>query len=402
MQNTNLKTNIKSFIIVAFFLVGVGLVTAQSVWNNPLNQPGNNSGIFGPITDGTIDQEKTGQLVTSGIINSSSDMIVYSNLSVGNGSNQTPTYLFGKTTFSKMVAGSSTENKLCINAGGKVKICNDVELSALKDKYYTDDNVTKFPTSTGVTGYVSYKIGSAQSCQTSNLANTDWGGQTLSGTSSSKAVKFTDWGIYTLQMVCDGITYSTTIKIGGKIVPTTTNSKTNYTLNLGTSRDAEITVIGAGASGISEPGDQQCISGYVGGNSYVDINSTTIASAGGGKKATAGIISGCNAKAGLGGEVLVGPGNSGYDGKKDIGGCSGAPDSNNNLNTCNDSSATVLPYGRGGTGLGLDAMGGGGGAYVGKTYTLPATGTVSTFVGLAGGKNSSTPKGQNGYILIEW
>lgn len=405
MENKTTKTNIKSLLFVFMLLVGVTLTTAQGVWSNPQagTPPANN--IAGPINAEDDNQEKSGPLVTSGIINNSGDFISYANLYVGSGSYKTPAYLFGDTYFKKMTRSGATENRLCLNPSGEIKVCNDVDFKAVDPIYYTSNNITKFPTG-GVTGYVSYKIGQNEWCTSSNLTNTDWGGRTLVGVESKVAVKFSDWGTYDLKITCAGIEYVATIKIGGKIIPTTAGGNINYTLNLGTSRPATFKLIGGGASGASETGS--CNTGYDGGSSYVKIGSTTIANVGGGGKAVAGIISGCNPSVGAGGRVASGTqlsnvyANDGYSGVVSTGGCSGAPDANNDLNTCN-SGGKVLPYGNAGSGLDVNGRGGGGGAYITGTYTLPATGTLTTFVGPLGGKGrGATPDGQNGYISIEW
>lgn len=416
MENTNLKTNIKSLILALVLLVGISFATAQGVWNDATNTPGNNSGIFGPITDGPETQEKDGQLITSGIINNSGALVSYANLAVGYDDsvnhdytsfyNKTPAYLFGDTFFQKNKAPTGNESQLCVNPEGRVKICNSVDFKAVAPVYYTNTNVTSYPTGSGkVTGYVSYKIGTGQSCTTVATTGTDWaGGQTISGTNTNKAVVFNDWGTYDMKITCDGVTYTATIKIGGKIIPTNAGSSTKYTLNLGASRIATIYAIGGGGSGANETGS--CVTGFEGSASSIKIGSTNIVNVGSGFGATAGITSGCTPKVGSGGNVITNTlsassPNGGYSGSNEKGGCSGMPDSNNNLNTCN-SGGTVLPYGKGGTGSGVDAKGGGGGSYVVGNYTLPATGTLTTFVGIGGGKGGSTPKGQDGYISITW
>ncbi len=404
MENKTTKTNIKSLLFVFMLLVGVTLTTAQGVWSNP-NLPPPNKIVDSPINAEDDNQEKSGQLVTSGIINNSGDFISYANLYVGSGSYKTPAYLFGDTYFKKMTRSGATENRLCLNPSGEIKVCNDVDFKAVDPIYYTSNNTTKFPSS-GVTGYVSYKIGQNEWCTSSNLTNTDWGGRTLVGVESKVAVKFSDWGTYDLKITCAGIEYVATIKIGGKIIPTTSGGNINYTLDLGTSRLATFKLIGGGASGASETGN--CVTGYDGGSSFVKIGSTTIANVGGGGKPVAGIVSGCKPSVGSGGRVASGTqlsnvySNDGYSGSGSTGGCSGAPDANNDLNTCN-SGGKVLPYGNAGSGLDVNGRGGGGGAYITGTYTLPATGTLTTFVGALGGKGrGATPDGQNGYISIEW
>lgn len=411
MENKTIKTNTKTLLIALFFLVGITGATAQGVWFDPTSSPiGNN--IFGPVTDGNEGQEKQGMLITSGIINNVGDFNVLKELSVGfndtnaNISHKTPAYLFGDTYFKKAIIGSNNENQLCVDPEGNVKVCNDVDFKAVQSVYYTNTNVVSFPTSTGVTGYVSYKIGNGQSCTTIATSGTDWaGGQTINATNTNKAVKFNDWGSYDLQMTCAGVTYTANVKIGGKIIPTAVNTSTNYTLNLGANRLAQVITIGAGASGASETGS--CVTGYDGGYSLVKIGSSVIAHVSGGSKPTAGIVSGCTPKVGTGGGILANQlsssfANNGYDGVVSVGGCSGQPDSNKNINTCN-SGGQVLPYGMAGSGVDVDGRGGGGGAYLSGVYTLPATGTLTTFVGERGGKGrSSAPYGQNGYVSIIW
>lgn len=406
MENKKNITNIKSLIFVFTLFIGVTFATAQGVWNNPQATPPN-SNVSGLITAENDNQEKAGQLVTSGIVNNSGDFISYANLYVGSGAYQTPAYLFGDTYFKKIARSGASENRLCMNPSGEVKVCNDVLLNAVEPIYYTKNNVVSFPSSTGVDGFVSYKIGQSQYCTTENLPGSNWGGQTLVGTDTNKKITFTDWGTYELKMTCDGQEYSTTIKIGGKIIPTTVGTNLTYSLNLGASRPAKFIMIGAGASGASETGN--CVTGYDGGSSFVKIGSTTIGNVGGGGKPVAGIVSGCKPSVGSGGRVAYGTqlsnaySNDGYSGVVSAGGCSGAPDANNDLNTCN-SGGKVLPYGKAGVGYDdVNGRGGGGGAYLTGNYTLPATGSLVAFVGERGGKGRrSTPDGQNGYISIEW
>jgi hypothetical protein len=428
MENKNIKTNIKSLIFVFILLVGVTLATAQGVWTDAPKGTAPNNNIFGPITIGDENQEKSGQLVTSGIINNSGDFITYADLSVGNSSYKTPAYLFGDVFLPKMVLAGNAENQLCLSPEGKVKVCRDISFKAVSPIYYTKNNVVTFPTSTGVDGYVSYKIGQSQSCTTVNKTNTNWGGQTLIGTDANKKVTFSDWGTYDLQINCDGVVYTTTIKIGGKIIPTTVDAAIKYNLNLGASRPAYIYVVGAGGGASLETFrsyacqgqgtciERVCVQATVGGNTNVKIGSTTLVSVNGGKGAQTGSPSSCPFQVGNGGTVAVNTlssnySNSGYAGDQFVGGCNGKPDSNNNLNTCSTNGhGTILPYGRGGSGLkGQDISknqygdrAGGGGAYASGEYTLPATGTLTTFVGAAGGKGGTTPEGQNGYISIEW
>lgn len=408
MQNQNFKTNIKSLLFALVLLAGISLATAQGTWNDPTNSPGNSSGIFGPITDSDEQQEKEGPLVSSGIVNNSGAIVSYADLAIGynsgSSSNKTPAYLFGDVFFQKNKAPSGNESQICIKPDGKVKVCNIVDFKEVAPIYYTNTNVVSYPSS-GVTGYVSYKIGTGQSCTTVATTGTDWsGGQTLSGTNTNKAVKFNDWGSYDLKITCDGVAYTSTIKVGGKIIPTTTGSNTNYTLNLGASRTATMMAVGGGGSAANETGS--CRTGYSGASSSIKIGSTNIATVGGGGGATTGIVSGCTPKVGSGGSVIAhtltsSVPNNGYDGINEAGGCSGVPDLNNNFNTCN-SGGTVLPYGKGGIGIGSDANGGGGGAYITGMYTLPATDTLTTVIGQGGGKGGSTPKGQDGYISIIW
>ena len=245
MENKTTKTNIKSLIFVFMLLVGVTLTTAQGIWTNPTLSPATKI-VESPINAENDNQEKNGSLVTSGIVNNNGDFISYANLYVGSGSYKTPAYLFGDTYFKKMTRSGATENRLCLNPNGEVKVCNDVEFKPVSPVYYTKNNVVKFPTSTGVDGFVSYKIGQSQSCTTQNLANTNWGGQTLVGTDTNKKVTFSDWGTYDLKMTCNGIDYTATIKIGGKIIPTTVDTAIKYNLDLGTSRPAYIYALGAG------------------------------------------------------------------------------------------------------------------------------------------------------------
>jgi hypothetical protein len=386
-------------------LIGISFATAQGVWNEAQGTPPAKN-VSTPLNEGSNDQEKTGQLVTSGIINSSGDFITYANLYVGGNGYKTPAYLFGDTYFKKMTRSGATENRLCLNPEGQVKACNDVSFKAVEPVFYTNTNLTKFP-SGGVNGYVSYKIGQNEYCTTSSLSNTDWGGKTLVGVENRVAVNFSDWGTYNLKITCAGIEYTTTIKIGGKITPSTTGTNINYNLDLATSRSAQIILIGGGASG-SNGSEDHCITGYDGGSTFVKIGSTTIANVGGGGKSVAGTVSGCKPVSGSGGRVASGTqlsnvySNDGYEGNKELGGCSGAPDANNDLNTCNNS-GNVLPYGKAGAGAdGVNGRGGGGGAYIKGSYTLPASGTLTVFVGSAGGNGGRTPQGQNGYISIEW
>ncbi len=421
MENKTTKTNIKSLLFVFMLLVGVTLTTAQGIWSNPTLPPATKI-VESPINAENDNQEKLGALITSGIINNNGDFISYANLYVGSGSYKTPAYLFGDTYFKKMTRTGATENRLCLSPEGEIKVCNNVSFNALAPVYYTQNNVTKFPTSTGVTGYVSYKIAQNESCTSSNLSNTDWGGRTLVGVESKVAVKFSDWGTYDLKMTCDGIEYIATIKVGGKILPTTPNTAIKYTLDLGVDRPAYVQVIGAGGGASVQTFQTTsggpvgvCVSATIGGNTNVKIGSTTIASVNGGKGAQTGPATSCPRKLGTGGTVAINSlssaySNNGYDGENFVGGCNGKPDSNNDLNSCAlNPRGTITPYGRGGSGktyydsstLRGDA-GGGGGAYAAGNYTLPATGTLTAFVGAAGGKGGNTPEGENGYISIEW
>src|SRR5574343_45562 len=413
MNQNNFSNNLKSFLLAVVMLTGLTLVTAQRVWKDAPTGTAPANNVPGLFTTGPEDQEKKGQLITSGIINNSGDFISFANFDVGGkfGSwdPKTPAYLFGDTYFLKTKFGNSGENELCVDPEGKVKVCSKkIIFKPVNDKYYTSNNVVSFP-SGGVTGYVTYDIDPGLSCSRVAKTGTDWSSGLISGKSASYAVKFYDWGTYDLQIACGSNTFTATIKVGGRIIPTTVGSNVSYTLNLGATRNAYVYAIGAGGSAALEGGS--CTTGYDGRETTVKIGvvgtPATIVYAGGGKGAEAGIVSGCNPRNGSGGSVVTNnltskTSNNGYSGSADLGGCSGAPDEDNKLNTCNSGGGN-LPYGKGGAGTtGSNDYGGGGGAYASGYYNLPATGTLTVYLGLPGGKGGTTPKGQQGYASITW
>ena len=424
MQNQNTKNNIKSFTLVALLLVGGVFVTAQGIYLDPTcNPPDCNTP--GPIAQNEVNQEKSGGLVASGIINNLGDVVSFANVDVGHKYNseykkdifwqKTPAYLFGPTYFQQLFTTANAENELCINPDGKVISCGTAQFAPIKDTYYTNNGVVDFP-SGGVEGWVTYKIAPSRSCDTIATADTDWpNGTTLSGENSKKIV-FNKWGSYDLKIDCDSVIYTATIKIGGKIIPTNIGSTLTYNLNLGATRQAYVSAVAGGSSGATDKTQTTCVDGYIGGSTSVKLQQGNavqiVLNLNGGGKAIAGVGSGCNPTPGSGGSVVVNSlassstissfSNGGYAGDGVKGGCSGIPDSENNFNTCNTS--TVLPYGRGGSVVDdPNGKGGGGAAYASGFVDLPATGKLLLFVGQAGGKTfSGSPKGQDGYLSITW
>jgi len=437
MKNILMKkiNTLKPLIFSLILLGSLGVALANGpAWSVPPTTGDS----LPPVNEGTALQDKKGTLSVGTLLNTAfSPLVTYSPFHAGivkfhpfESILEVETNFYGPLNLYGIVdTNATTEKPLCTRGDGRVRLCSDVDFEPVQDIYYTDTNTVTFPTSTGVTGAVKFAIPGAVTCTTVQTSGTTWpNGTNLSGSSSSYAVKFYDWGRYTLTMNCNNNkAYSVTIDIKGKIIPAADGTPKKFLFTQ--SKVLEIKAQGGGgASGRTYTNNYLYCSGGSDGRSayaHVTTSSTWNSSSGslytrpalyesganlvhvGGGFGPAGAAYSANFNNysdftvsnesqcfGSGGSKLSYNSNmssvtatNGGDARGHQGGCPGA-----NLTSCTSSMDGYGGYGE---------KGGGGGAYVSGLYTIAANNYLYVFKGAAAHSTMGTaPKPAS--IIIEW
>lgn len=446
MKNTLIKkiNTLKPLLFAVLLLAGFIVVSANN-WSAPSSAPTSNNS-SAPINEGTPSQEKKGVLTLGGLLNMAHGPIVtYSPFVVGDANNAAKASFYGNLNLFGIIDTSDNSDKpLCTMSNGKVKICSQgVLFEPVKTVYYTDQNNTTFPTSTGVTGAVKYNIDQSVSCTTVATTNTNWAnGTTLTGSNNSYSVIFYDWGEYDLRINCtNNKSYVSRIFIKGRgdatpsgLVGKDSNQFKYYynalKLYFSSDRTLQIKLVGSGASGVNAI-SSGCKSGIDGEISFAHVTtdanwdgyhygnsfyaSPNVAIVDGGKSAkyvSPGLGAGCGSytfKAGVGGTVLwksgslntyLGSSLSGYNAgtgsSTPKGGCSGA-----HGHVYNQPDVGCTDYGSGAT-LSGQGYGGGGAAYVDGMWNIKAGEYLYLFATQGAGSASTGEQGVYGRASVEW
>lgn len=418
MKNTLMQklNTLKPIFIVVILLAGFVAVSAIK-WEDP---SADHAGP--PILEGGNAQQKTGQLTFSSLINMAHGPVVsYSPVYVGLASAniEAKTSFFGKLNLFNLVDPNTTTNlPLCTGTDGKVKTCSQgVLFEHVLSAYYTDNNVLTYPTgSNKVKGYIKYEIDSSVSCTTIAKSGTDWaGGTTLTGSNSSYAVTFDNWGTYALQISCtNSKTYTTNIDIKGRLKPTAYSQVQKFLFP--SARTLEVKAQGGGAASggiISTTNPTSC---YGGGDGLPVFAHVTTSSSW-----SPNAVSGSNTGARYNSGANVVHAGGGYDpystysmGRRFTGvECfsAGGDFVVNNLSsgtTKYGGRATSSTGGVPGSGLGHGTdgtgaygnRGGGGGAYASGLYNISANNYIYLYNGgpIGSGGTASKPSS----IIVEW
>lgn len=407
MKKNKILNNLKTIFVAVLFFVGVSYVVS---YTSPSSTPAG-----GLVDEGTPDQAKEGILMLGGLLNTGfSPIVTHGDLYVGLSSQnvEADSRFFGDVYLPNLANGSNNQ-PICSDVNGQIKLCGQgVIFEPVQDVYYTPTNQVYYST---VTGAVSYKIDPSVSCQTVATSGTSWGTTTLNGTNTNYSVTFSDWGKYTLSMNCSNSkTYSVTINVKGKIIPTSTNSIERFFFS--TTRTLELDIVGAGGSGLDVK--YSCQSGDDGFPSFSHITNSNSWT---GNSSTANLMSvegghgpvrwgsGCtgfpNNVLGEGGKIVVNSSNISqsvitrqgwgepitWNNRTGKGGCPGSVATQYEA----QSGCTSKP-GSGGRG----DHGGGGGAYMSGKHLISSGNYLYLYVG--GSVGSGSTASQPGSIVVEF